>query len=85
MLKKANLCLRSSVQQLATENTALKKELSDIAAINKQLAENAEELEKLREDRKRWEDGIKKIRSAFQTLEALAKFDNGGTEDQMAG
>ncbi|KAL2859344.1 hypothetical protein BJX68DRAFT_261782 [Aspergillus pseudodeflectus] len=65
ILKEANLCLRSSVQQLATENTALKKELSDITAFNKQLAENAEELKKLKEDRKRWEDGIQKIRKLF--------------------
>jgi hypothetical protein len=42
-------------------------------------------LEKLREDRKTWEDGIQKIRSAFQTLGGHAKFDNGGTDDLMAG
>jgi hypothetical protein len=39
MLKEANLRLRSSIQQLATEDTALKKQLSDITALNKQLAE----------------------------------------------
>ncbi|KAL2784188.1 hypothetical protein BJX66DRAFT_317055 [Aspergillus keveii] len=70
MLKDANECLWSSVQQLASENTALKKRLAD----------NVQELKNLMEDRKRWEDEILKIRSAFLTLNGPSTSDRGETD-----
>jgi predicted RNase H-like nuclease (RuvC/YqgF family) len=74
LLKEANQGLQSMIFELSTENAGLKR----------QVAENNEELVKLREVKERWEQNAQnlgKIASACRTIEELASLMSAAHEE----